>query len=737
MKSRRSTIAIRIAGVAIFIGLWAFFAPVKLGGSVTYSITDGISMQPLLYKNDLALIKPATSYHVGDIVLYNSQVLHRQVLHRIYLIQNGNYFFKGDNNDFVDPGYATRSELVGKMWFHIPWIGCVLTWFGKPAHAAPLAVFAALAVAFASLGGTPRRRRRRRRASTYGQRAVLAVTPGQEGVGSSDKPPVERRSDRRQSTGANPRSGPERRSRITLTPRQVATRRSPSYFDGPTSTLVVVGALLLGAFLFLAIGFSRPLQRTVPQLDAYRQSGTFSYSAAVKKPTAVYPSGFVSTGQPIYPNLVNDVVMSFSYKFESTLPHHIKGTIGLRALLLSQANTWQRLSTVTKATPFVGDSASLHSSLPLSGLYALINSVSAQSGTALDYLADIQPVVHITGTVGSETINETFAPVLPFQVAASEIDLDVQATPPPPGATYIAPSPTSELALALHPTEATSVPHLVSNVISIAKYDVSVPFLRQLGIVFAGLAVLFGLLHDFVRRRKTLPSDEEVLSKRFHSLIVPLVALPVPLGTTEFDVADFAHLAELAKYLERPILYEINHDMRTFAVDDDFRRYVYRPKEVEASAPAAPEPPPTTDNRAALAGAASPGRGKRKIVIRAGAAVLVFAVIITMSISFTASTNVPISNAGTSAHAVSIAELTPTGCSSLALTTMVEKSGTFSNSTSHVLILGSSGVDKITDTGYGNCIVGGAGKDTVTGTSTDICIVGPTSGATYKTCTTS
>ena len=117
-------------------------------------------MQPLLYKNDLALIRPETSYHVGDVVLYESQILHRPVLHRIFLIQNDNYFFKGDNNSFVDPGYATRAELVGKLRFHVPWVG-VLSWFGKPLHAVLLASLAAFAVAFAGFGTKPTRRGRR------------------------------------------------------------------------------------------------------------------------------------------------------------------------------------------------------------------------------------------------------------------------------------------------------------------------------------------------------------------------------------------------------------------------------------------------------------------------------------------------------------------------------------------------------------------------------------------------
>src|SRR5580700_1649197 len=135
-----------VIGAAMVAGLWVFFAPTNLGGSTTYSVTSGISMQPMLYKNDLARVRAASSYHVGDVVLYQNQLLHRPVLHRIILIQNGNYFFKGDNNDFVDPGYATRSELIGKLWLHIPHAGAVLGWFGAPAHASVLAGLAAMAV---------------------------------------------------------------------------------------------------------------------------------------------------------------------------------------------------------------------------------------------------------------------------------------------------------------------------------------------------------------------------------------------------------------------------------------------------------------------------------------------------------------------------------------------------------------------------------------------------------------
>lgn len=172
MRSRRGRIIAAIVVAPVVLGLWVLFAPTQLAGSTTYSITSGISMQPLLYKNDLALVRAQSSYHVGNVVLYQSQVLHRPVLHRIILIQNGNYFFKGDNNGFVDPGYATQSELVGKLWLHTPEAGAVLGWFGKPLHAALLAGLAAMVLVLTGFTAPQPRSRRRRGTTTHKGRVM-------------------------------------------------------------------------------------------------------------------------------------------------------------------------------------------------------------------------------------------------------------------------------------------------------------------------------------------------------------------------------------------------------------------------------------------------------------------------------------------------------------------------------------------------------------------------------------
>ncbi len=566
-----------IVAAAVLFGLWTFFAPTKLGGTTTYSITDGISMHPLLYKGDFAVIRAQSSYHVGEVVLYESQVLHKPVLHRIILIQNGNYFFKGDNNDFVDPGYATRSELIGALWFHIPHVGAVLGWFGVPAHASILAGIAAMAVVLTGAKTSKRGRRRRGRSpprlGRLSHTMTLASTPNH----GNDLGTGERRS----ATGSGSektRPEQERRSGIGMTPQQVAARRAPSYFEGPKSTLMALCFLALLAVVFLGVGYSRPLLRTAPLTNAYRQTGTFSYSAALKAPTAVYPSGVVKTGDPIYPSLVSSLGLNFKYQFSSPLPHHVTGTIQLHTLVLSSTNTWQSLSTGTAAAPFTGDTASVSTTLALSGLYALINTVSAQSGvTGANYALDVQPVVRLTGTVGGNPIKATFLPVLPFQVAPTALTLDVPVAPAPPGATYVAPTAASALAAGLNPTQSGSVPHVYPNVLSVLKYEVRVSLLRSGGVVLAVLALLVAVLHDVLRRHKTVRSDEEQIAKQVGSLIVPVDRLADVDGSARLVVLDFAHLAGLAHYLERPILYEMRDGQRRYEVDDETRRYLYQP----------------------------------------------------------------------------------------------------------------------------------------------------------------
>ena len=261
------------------------------------------------------------------------------------------------------------------------------------------------------------------------------------------------------------------------------------------------------------------------------------------------------------------------------------------------------------------------------------------------------------------------------------------------------------------------------------------------------------LVHDR-RRRRPRRSEEELIANRLNALIVPVADLGPSEGRTLVAVPDFASLAGLAHFLERPILYEARDGKRTYAVDDDALRYVTpakdrrqarEPDDVRSTdrdeTPRDRErvPSDTRPHRKQATNPSGPAHGSAKgsIVARGGAALLAVAVVSTLTVSLTASNTVPVSRASKVFYGGAVSQGAPTGCSAVAanLTSLVQHTGTFSNSTSNALILGGSGVDKITDTGNYNCIVAGGGKDNVTARSTSVCIIGPSSGTSYSGCT--
>src|SRR6476660_3068751 len=90
-------------GMAALGAGWFFLAPPALGGDTCYVVTNGVSMHPRIHTGDLALVRPASAYHVGDIAAYHSRTLHVTVLHRIVAVTPHWYVFKGDNNSWRDP----------------------------------------------------------------------------------------------------------------------------------------------------------------------------------------------------------------------------------------------------------------------------------------------------------------------------------------------------------------------------------------------------------------------------------------------------------------------------------------------------------------------------------------------------------------------------------------------------------------------------------------------------------
>lgn len=669
---RRSRTTITGVALAACIALaWLFFAPQQLGGSTAFTTTVGNSMEPLFHKGDLALTRPASTYRVGDIVLYMSPVFHRPVLHRIIVIQDGHYFFKGDHNTFVDPGYATQHDLLGKLWYRVGGAGTVLSWFGKPGHAA---LMAAIAVLVLLLGGSNqvRRRRRGRRRRTHDRR-----------------PPV----------------------LTSLIRRNLHQPRR-------SAENIFAIAAFAAALALLTIGFTSPLKKTVPLSNAYSQGGAFSYTGHATKRDAAYPTGIVHAGEPVFLASFKALTVGFAYRFASSLPHGVRGTIALKVRLSADAVTWHNHYVLVPPQPFHGDRASVSSTYQLAALGKLISQIATDSGVVgTEYGAELIPVIKYTGVVRGKPISGVYSPVLQLKITQTVLTVVPTVPATLPGATFTTQSRESSMAATLNPVEQGTIPVTAPAYAKVARYALPVSLARGLGLALILLALLVPFTKPLRGRRREEWSREKRLANRFECVIVDIVSLEHSDRTTA--VASFEALATLARYSERPILHADTNGREVYAVEDGGVLYVYLVQERGAEDRVISE----------LLPVAPPSVRRRRRRLRPVLLLPVLVIGAGVITGLTAGNTVPPSYANASNHTTQLSEETPSQCASLALSALLVATAAATNGGSaSELILGKS--DSANNTLNGNagddCIVAGGGAGTtnhlVGGTGTNICI---------------
>jgi signal peptidase I len=355
-----------VTGIAALVLLgagWFFFAPAQLGGSTSYVQTYGTSMQPRFHAGDLVVVRPAGSYHVGEIVAYrDAQLGNHVVLHRIVRIAGGRYFFKGDNNNFVDSYQPTKSALVGRLWLHVPAAGRYLVWL----HGFHLFLVARLGLLLILLLGV--------------------------GFGGS----------------------------------RLRKRRQPRPARGFSFGALPIGAAVL-ALVFAglaALSYTRPLSTDAAKPGLYTQTGTFSYNAAAPGGTRVYGGTTVTTGQPIFLRLVRTVNFHFAYTFGSSAAHGAAGTIALDAQVLG-SDGWKRTLDLVAPTHFSGDHASVTGTVNLPSLTRLVDRVDALSDvTGGTYTLTLLPAVHVQGLVAGNALHDGFAPKLALMLDPNQLQLE-------------------------------------------------------------------------------------------------------------------------------------------------------------------------------------------------------------------------------------------------------------------------------------------------------------------------
>ncbi len=500
------------AALVVVIGLAAIVAMAT--GEVALVTTHGVSMEPRFHSGDLAVIVPSGSYHVGEIVGYHSPLLHITVLHRIVAEHNGLFTFKGDNNSFKDPQALPASAIRGRLWLHIPDGGTVLGWVRSPIVLGLLAFF----LVALGIGQTARRRRRPGRAVLPG-----AVDPGP-----------------RQATPETVRAGTDsdRVGRETV-------RVGWWPIAVGLALVVVFGALT-------AVTWTRPITRGSQSSVAFDQHVSFSY-AALAPAGITYPTGLVTTGDPVFLHLVHSLEVTARYSLDLTTrraseaPVSVSGTIGATAVVEGPDGWSAPLGTVAPVA-FSGPTATVDVPLDLTQIAVVEKAFDTETGMPLgDPNIVVTPTVHIRGTLDGAPVADMFAPSLTFPVNEQEIDVvqggsvaaDKALTPDSPGSVE-------------RPTR-------VPAKMTILGRAVAVTGARRLALVGLILSLLaaFGAGIWWMRRRRM--DETGRIHAAFRPDLVAVTASPAVKAPLVVDVETFDELARLARRYDCMIL-EHSHD---------------------------------------------------------------------------------------------------------------------------------------------------------------------------------
>ncbi len=519
MRPRRiRKILLSALGLIILGTIWFYLAPAQLGGSATYVVTHGTSMEPHFHTGDLAIVRSQSSYHVGEVVAYDNHQLHTIVLHRIIGREGDRYLFKGDNNNFVDPEHPAASQLIGALWIHIPGVGLRLQSIRSPLVMGILLFVGMLLLTGGAFART--RGRRHRREGRAGRGAATAT---------------------------------------------------------PTFAVLAIGTLLALPFIVLALpAFTHSPTKLDPYTVPYKQSGRLSYSAqAPAGPT--YPSGQVVTGEPLFAHVLSEVDFSFGYRFHTAGRRTLAGSASLTALVTS-TDGWHTTLQLAPPTRFHGSRALVTGTLDLTSLLALVHSVETATKANGTYTLTLLPRVRASGRVDAVPVHTTFEPKVQFALTPIEAQPAVSGG----GSLTTASPSGEQTALSMFSPSASGSAagtHSQPASLSLGLGQLSVASARALArdaLVIILCAVLAALACLRLVLGRSLPREESAsIRARYGRMIVPVARVWQLPGVPVIDVEDMEALAQIAEHYDRSILHEVAEDGEAFWVTDESGQFRY------------------------------------------------------------------------------------------------------------------------------------------------------------------
>jgi signal peptidase I len=546
VKGYRVSKYVRAAAiVAALVPAWFFLAPPQLGGSTSYVVITGNSMEPLLHSDDLVLVRDDAYYEVGDVAAYQSEELHRLVLHRIVEREEGSFVFQGDNNDFLDPERPGDDEVQGALWATIPNAGIAIRFMQGPIG------IAIAAVVIMALLGVFSVKRRRKRTGRHSVKRKGEPAPAARPRRSPPPPPP-------------PRSASEIRSMPAPTLLQEPAGDEPTFGTRRRVVQMVASVAAVATIFFVVVGAvasTRPANVPVADELFFEHSGTFSY-AATAPGSAAYDGPKVTTGEPVFLRLVDDASFTFDYTFESELPHDVTSRGSMTARLGAE-NGLSRTLELSGGTSAGDESLNVSATMSLHELRTIVREIERETGVEQGiYTVTLSPQVELSGTLGAEPLETSFTPSL--QLEFDSLQLRTIRDGSDDAADPFAPEATDSIDVVGERT----------NQIFVLDRAVAVETIEKASL-YGGSGTASILLIALILLVATRPEDEPArIAAKYGGALIAVSETPTHVDAVE--VTDFRTLVRLAQQFEAAVLHERSAGGHVYMVPHDGILYRYR-----------------------------------------------------------------------------------------------------------------------------------------------------------------
>jgi len=144
-------------GALIFVALVVVVSAFPIQGNIQIKVVESGSMEPAIKVGSVALIKPASSYKIGDIITFEGNFKDARgkkvpTTHRIVdmKVERGNpvYVTKGDANEERDTTEISHQKVIGKVLFSVPYLGYAVEAAKRPYGFLAIIVIPALIVIY-------------------------------------------------------------------------------------------------------------------------------------------------------------------------------------------------------------------------------------------------------------------------------------------------------------------------------------------------------------------------------------------------------------------------------------------------------------------------------------------------------------------------------------------------------------------------------------------------------------